>query len=128
MNTVEAFNQALFLDINGSAAAPHWVIGLALVCAKYLTVLAPLLLAALWLTGRDWLRELALRACLVALLALLANFVIGLVWPHPRPFVMGLGHQFLPHAPDPSFPSDHVTAFAAVALTLLAGRLWWRGC
>lgn len=124
MNTAEALNQALFLAINGSADTPHGVVDLALVCAKYLAVLVPLLLAALWLTGRAWPRELAVRACLVALLALLANFVIGLAWPHPRPFVIGLGHQFLPHAPTPSFPSSHVAAFAAVAVTLLAGRLW----
>jgi undecaprenyl-diphosphatase len=123
MNTVEAFNQALFLDINGSAATSHWVVGLALVCAKYLAVLVPLLLAGLWLTGRDWQREVALRAAVVMLLAFVASFLIGLAWPHPRPFVIGLGHLFLPHAPDPSFPSDHVTAFAAVALTLLAGGL-----
>jgi undecaprenyl-diphosphatase len=77
----------------------------------------------LWLTGRGWRREVALRACLVTLLAFVANGLIGLAWPHPRPFVIGLGHLFIPHAPTPSFPSDHVTAFAAVALTLLAGGL-----
>jgi undecaprenyl-diphosphatase len=123
MNTVESFNQALFLLINGSAATPHWVVSLALICAKYLAVLVPLVLAGLWLTGRDWPREVALRAALVTLLAFLVSFLMGLAWPHPRPFMIGLGHLFLPHAPTPSFPSNHATAFAAVALTLLAGGL-----
>jgi undecaprenyl-diphosphatase len=123
MNTAEAFNRALFLAINGSAATPHWIVGLALICAKYLAVLVPLLLVGLWLTGRDWQREMTLRACLVTLFALLINFLIGLVWPHPRPFAIGLGHLFMPHVPSPSFPSDHATAFAAVALALLAYKL-----
>jgi len=123
VNTVEAFNQALFLFINGNADTPGWVTGLALICAKYLAVLVPLVLAGLWLTGRDWPREVALRALLVTLLAFLASFLVGLAWPHPRPFMIGLGHLFVPHAPTPSFPSNHATAFAAVALTLLAGGL-----
>jgi len=121
MNAIESFDQALFLTLNGSAATSHWVVGLALVCAKYLAVLVPLLLAGLWLTGCERLREMAVRACLVTLLAFLASWLIGLAWPHPRPFVTGLGHLFMPHAPTPSFPSNHATAFAAVAVTLLAG-------
>ncbi|MDR0479133.1 MAG: phosphatase PAP2 family protein [Burkholderiaceae bacterium] len=127
MNTVEAFNQALFLSINGSAATPHWVVGLALVCAKYLVVLVPLLLVGMWLTGREEERGLALRSCLAILLALAVNGLIGLAWPHPRPFMIGLGHLFLPHAPSPSFPSDHATGIAALAVILLAGGQWWRG-
>jgi len=127
MNTLEAFNQALFLVINGNAATPHWVVELALVCSKYLAVLIPLLLVGLWLTGREWPREVALHACLVTLLALVANWGIGLAWPHPRPFVMGLGHLFMPHTPTSSSPSDHATAFAVVAITLLAGGLWRLG-
>jgi undecaprenyl-diphosphatase len=35
--------------------------------------------------------------------------------------MIGLGHTFLPHAPDSSFPSDHVTVLSGVALTLLLG-------
>jgi undecaprenyl-diphosphatase len=124
MNALEALDQALFLHINGSAATPHWIVGLALVCAKYLALLVPLVLIGLWLTGGERQREAVLRACLVTLLAFVVNWLIGLGWPHPRPFVTGLGHLFLPHVPTPSFPSNHATAFAAVAVTLLAGR--WR--
>lgn len=56
-----------------------------------------------------------------------ANQLIGLVWQHPRPFMIGLGHTFLPHAPDSSFPSDHATVFAGIALTLLLGGARWLG-
>ncbi len=37
-------------------------------------------------------------------------------------FVLRLGHAFIPHAADPSFPSDHVTIFAGVGLSLLLGH------
>jgi undecaprenyl-diphosphatase len=127
MNNLEAFDQALFLAINGSAVTPHWITGLALVCAKYLAGLIPLLLVGLWLSGGTRQREIAVRAGLVTLLAFVANGLIGLAWPHPRPFVIGLGHLFMPHAPTPSFPSNHATAFAAVGLTLLAGTQWRLG-
>lgn len=127
METIEAFNQALFLLVNGTPATPTWLVGTALVFANYLIWLIPLLLAGMWLSGGDHYRMLAVRACLVALLALGANQLIGLAWSHPRPFAIGLGHAFLPHAPDSSFPSDHATVFASVALTLLIGRMRWLG-
>jgi len=45
-----------------------------------------------------------------------------MVWQHPRPFMIGLGHTLIPHAADSSFPSDHATVLFAVSLTLLLGR------
>jgi undecaprenyl-diphosphatase len=121
MNTLEAFNQALFLLINGTTATPAWLVGVAMLIAGYLIWLIPLLLAAMWLRGNEAQRSLAIRACLVAMLGVGVNQLIGMVWQHPRPFMIGLGHTFLPHAPDSSFPSDHATVFAGIALTLLLG-------
>jgi undecaprenyl-diphosphatase len=63
---------------------------------------------------------------LVALLGVAANQAIGALWPHPRPFMIGLGHAWMPHAADSSFPSDHMTVFAGVGLTLLFdGAVGW---
>ncbi|HEX7907437.1 MAG TPA: phosphatase PAP2 family protein [Paraburkholderia sp.] len=121
MNTLEAFNQALFLIINATPSTPAWQIDLARWIADYVIYLIPLILTAMWLFGDERQRETALRATCVTFLALGINQLIGLAWPHPRPFVMGIGHTFLDHAPDPSFPSDHGTIFASIALTLLAG-------
>jgi undecaprenyl-diphosphatase len=127
MDTLEAFNQAFFLMINGTTATPAWQVATALLIADYLIWLIPLLLVGMWLSGDEGQRNLAIRACLVAMLGVGANQLIGLVWQHPRPFMIGLGHTFLPHAPDSSFPSDHGTVFAGVALTLLFGGLRWLG-
>ncbi|ACD18510.1 phosphatase PAP2 family protein [Paraburkholderia phytofirmans] len=121
MQTLEAFNQALFLMIDATLSTPAWCIDFARSIADYLIYLVPLCLTAMWLSGDERQRETALRACCVTLLALGINQLIGLVWPQPRPFVLGIGHTFLDHAPDPSFPSDHGTIFASIALTLLLG-------
>lgn len=119
MNTLEALNQTLFLTINATPSTPASLIDVARFIADYVIYLVPLSLIAMWLSGDAQRRETALHACCVALLALGINQVIGMLWPHPRPFVMGIGHTFLDHAPDSSFPSDHGTVFACVALTLL---------
>lgn len=121
MNNIEAFNQSLFLWINASANTPSWAIDTAIFLADDLIYLIPVLLLVLWLWGDGARRNQAIKACLVTLLALGANQVIGLVWQHPRPFMVGLGHAWIPHAADSSFPSDHMTVFAGIGLTLLLG-------
>ena len=121
MNKVEAFNQSLFLWINAGVDTPSWAIDTAIVLADDLIYLIPVLLMVHWLWGDGARRNKAIKACLVTLLALGANQVIGLVWQHPRPFMLGFGHAWIPHAADSSFPSDHLTVFAGVGLTLLLG-------
>ena len=121
MNNIEAFNRALFLQINGGEGTPTWLVQTAIGIADDLIYLVPLLLLGMWLWGDSTRRNQEIEACLVTLLALGANQVIGLVWQHPRPFMIGLGHAWLTHAADSSFPSDHVTVFAGIGLTLLFG-------
>jgi hypothetical protein len=36
------------------------------------------------------------------------NQLLGTLWYEPRPFATGLGRTLIQHAPDNSFPSDHV--------------------
>jgi membrane-associated phospholipid phosphatase len=48
------------------------------------------------------------------------NQAIGLVWQHPRPFMAGIGHAWISHATDSSFPSDHTTVSFGVALAAWA--------
>ncbi len=121
MNHIEAFNRTLFLQINGGDGTPAWLIQVAIGIANDLIYLIPLLLLGMWLWGDSARRSQAIKACLVTLMALGANQVIGLVWQHPRPFMIGLGHAWISHAADSSFPSDHVTVFASIGLTLLFG-------
>ncbi|MFM0467681.1 phosphatase PAP2 family protein [Paraburkholderia strydomiana] len=119
MNALEALNRALFLSINATPSAPVWLIDIARFIADDVIYLVPLLLVALWLAGGEDRRAAAVRVCCAVLVALGINQLIGLGWMHPRPFMIGLGHTFIEHAPDSSFPSDHVTVLASGALTLL---------
>lgn len=123
MSALESINQALFLLVNATPASPAPLIMLAIVLAKYLILLIPLLLLGMWLWGEQAQRERALRVLLSVGLALLCNQLIGLAWDHPRPFAIGLGYRFIAHAADPSFPSDHTTIFATTAYAFwLAGK------
>ena len=119
MNTLEALNAATFLRINADLNTPHWKIGAATFLADYLIYLIPLVFIGMWCWGKEMQRNLALKACLVALVALGMNQIIILLWPHPRPFMVGLGHSFMAHASDSSFPSDHATVFSAIGLTFI---------
>lgn len=121
MNEIEALNRNLFLQINGGNDTPSWLVQTAIGMADYLVYLIPVLFAAQWLWGGQDRRRLTVKACLVTLLALGANQVIGLFWMHPRPFMLGLGRAWLAHATDSSFPSDHATVFASVGLAMLFG-------
>ncbi|AXT45964.1 MULTISPECIES: phosphatase PAP2 family protein [Chromobacterium] len=124
MNHLETLNHTLFLLLNANENTPAWLIRVAVVIANDLIYIIPLLLVALWLWGDDKLRHQAVKACLVVLLALGVNGLIGLGYPQPRPFVIGLGHLWTDHAPDFSFPSNHMTILTCIGLTLLfAGML-----
>lgn len=119
MYPFESLNRTLFLQLNGKPDAPAWLVMLAVDLADYLILLIPLLLLAMWFRGDRARREAALRAVGVTLLALGIGQIVGMLLPHPRPFMIGLGHAWLVHVPDASFPSDHATVFASVAISLL---------
>lgn len=119
MTSLETLNQAVFLYLNADLSTAAWKLNIAAVTADYLIYAIPLLLVGLWFWGDESQRAVALKACVVAFVALGINQLLGIVLPHPRPLMMGLGHTFIPHANDSSFPSDHATVFAAIGLTLV---------
>ncbi|EPP1032430.1 undecaprenyl-diphosphate phosphatase [Cronobacter turicensis] len=123
---MEALNQFLFLHINATPASPGWLIALATFIARDLISIVPLLPAVLWL-WRPGERRLVVKFALALLISLAVSWVAGHLFPHPRPFVVGLGHQFLPHAPDDSYPSDHGTVIFTFALAFLFWHRLWSG-
>ncbi|MDA8430868.1 MAG: undecaprenyl-diphosphatase [Geobacteraceae bacterium] len=122
---MEGLNQALFLMLNAPAHPPVLLLGMARGLAEWSIWLIPLMLTAGWLRGGEWRRRLMLEATASGLAGLLINQMIGLVWQHPRPFMIGLGHTFLAHSLDSSFPSDHLTLIWAVAFNLLMHQRHW---
>lgn len=119
---MESLNQNLFLLINASQSAPTIVVAVARVIATWSVPLTVVLTAALWIWGRPSRRGDILVGGAAVLLGLTLNFIISLTWFHPRPFMLGLGHQLLSHAAETSFPSDHVTLILSFGFGLLLTR------
>ena len=124
---LEALDRQAFLAINATAQTPAWLIDAARFIATVPLYLLPLALLYLWCRGDHGLRGRLLRTLGVTSLALGLSLLIGLLWPHPRPFAIGLGHAWLAHAANASFPSDHLTLFAGCALSLLFDDAWLLG-
>lgn len=117
---MENLNLYLFSLLNAGANLSGFPLFCAIFVAKYMVYLVPLAWAASWLWGQTTQRNTLLLAAAAAALALLFNYAIALLWFHPRPFMLGIGHTYLTHAPDSSFPSDHVAFLWAIGLTYLA--------
>jgi undecaprenyl-diphosphatase len=124
---MEQLNDQLFLAINAGAHAPAIVVAIAVFLANWLVPLTVLLFAVLWVRKDERSRGELLSATLIMLLGLGVNQLLGMLYFHPRPFMIGLGHQYLPHPVDNSFPSDHATFMWSLgfALLMLGGLRAW---
>ncbi|RKD86670.1 undecaprenyl-diphosphatase [Kushneria marisflavi] len=117
---MEAFNQHLFLVLNAQQQSQPLVIWFAIIMAKYAIFCIPLIMLKGWLGKSEAHHKIMLTALLATVGALLINNLIGsLIWYHPRPFVMPLGHTLISHAPTPSFPSNHMTIVSTVAFSFI---------
>ena len=88
------------------------------------TIAVPLLILAValqWWRRRDQthVRHVLVAAGLSFLLGLALNQVILLFLQRQRPYDAGVTHLLIAKSTDPSFPSDHATASAAIALAFL---------
>ena len=113
-------NLALFNLLNASAT-PHPVLRalahLFAVDALYALMLA---MMVVWFTGTAAARRSLMLAVSAVVVGVVVNLLIGAVLGTPRPFAAGIGHQYLAHSADASFPSDHGTVVWAIGLALIA--------
>ena len=119
---MEAFNASLFLLINAPAHPGAIELAIAVFFAKYAVLAIPAGFVVAWLRGGESTRKALLLATIAVIAGLMTSHAIGAIWPHARPFAVGLGHTHLEHAADASFPSDHLTLVWAVAFSLLFNR------
>jgi len=99
----------------GALAAP-------LAMAEWAIFIGPAMLVLLWVLGDDDDKRAAVGACLSAFLALALAAAMSSLHFHPRPFMDGLARNYLHHAPDSSFPSDHATLLFALGFSFWALR------
>ena len=121
---LEAVNRSVFLLVNAPANLAGVPLAMAIGAASYGdVVLIALAVGKVALSASPERRSLVWVAVATAL-AMAVNHLIGPWVAHPRPFAVGLGHTFISHRPNASFPSDHATFMWTIALGLAA--LWPR--
>lgn len=114
---MQSLNHTLFLLLNAGDNPPHWAIILATFIARDL-VFVTLPILAIMVYRPVW-RLAALKTIVTLCLALSITFLTHYLMPMPRPFVVGIGHTWLSHIADASFPSNHGTYIFTFALALL---------
>lgn len=120
---METWNTALFLALNAPASANIVTIAFAEVAAEYLVYVAAILAVGFWVRGARDQRNALISIGTGLLTAFALSWTIGLLWYHPRPFAIGLGHTLLAHSTDSSFPSDHTTFLWTFGFGLLVTRV-----
>lgn len=119
-------NNYLFHVINQWAGHWSWMDSLMIFMAQVIVWMMLVGLAILWLSNRAQNQRIVFFACFTAAAALLlaSQFISPLV-QHARPFVNETVHQLIPHANDPSFPSDHATiAFSIAWIVWFTSKRW----
>lgn len=124
---LENLNLSLFSLINATPDSAPWMISLAIFIAKDLITVVPLLAAVLWLWGLTAQRQLVIKIAIALAVSLFVSWTMGHLFPHDRPFVENIGYNFLHHAADDSFPSDHGTVIFTFALAFLCWHRLWSG-
>ncbi|MBV4412259.1 undecaprenyl-diphosphate phosphatase [Enterobacteriaceae bacterium YMB-R22] len=124
---LETLNRHWFLLVNATPASSDWQIDTAQYIARDLIYIMPVLVAMMWLWGShqrtNERRHMVIKTALALAASLTISWLMGLLLPHPRPFAVGLGYNFLQHTPDSSFPSNHGTTSFTFALAFL---FWYR--
>ena len=117
--TLSELNLSLFSWINASPAASNTSIHFAIFIANDLLYCIILLFAWFWLRGNYDTKKQILKAFIFTSIAILISQCISHVSYHPRPFVMEIGRTLIYHAPNGSFPSDHMLIFSSIAFSYL---------
>ena len=117
--TLSELNLSLFSWINASPEASNTSIHFAIFIANDLLYCMILLFAWFWLRGNYDTKKQILKAFIFTSIAILISQCISHVYYHPRPFVMEVGRTLIYHAPNGSFPSDHMLIFSSIALSYL---------
>lgn len=116
---LEQLNITLFHLINQYAGINPVFDSIAVFAAEYMPVVVILVLVYLWIRKGDRTHDILLYSVYAGITGLIINYLIGLVYFHPRPSLLHMGTQLFQYPTDSSFPSDHTTLMVSIALMLL---------
>lgn len=116
---IEQLNMALFHMLNQYAGINPFVDTIAILAAKYMLLIFVIALIYVWIKKGNENKDIALYSVYAAILGLIINYVIGLLYYHPRPFMLHAGTLLFPYSADSSFPSDHTTIMLSIALMMI---------
>lgn len=117
--SLSELNLTLFSLINASPDASNSSINFAIFIANDLLYCMIALFAWFWLRGNYETKKQILKAFIFTSIALLISQCISHALYHPRPFVLDVGRTLIYHAPNGSFPSDHMLIFSSIAFSYL---------
>jgi undecaprenyl-diphosphatase len=121
---IQLLNEYLFYFLNAHQATPEWVI----VIARFMAEAPQYFLGAAILYVLFKQKDQALyHFCMMAasvVIALMLSKLVAFAIPMDRPFVLGVGHQWMDHSPNASFPSDHATFL----FTIAGASVWFNNC
>ncbi|HPK31988.1 phosphatase PAP2 family protein [Ottowia sp.] len=120
-----SIDHALFLWINLGADTPRFWLALARFSSLALIQWLPVVIVTLALAGTGLRRQAAWRVLASVAVAALVVHLLKPFFHVDRPFALGLGTRWLEHGADPSFPSAHAAALAAMAVAVLLTPLRW---
>lgn len=120
--TVTSLDLPLLQAIGIDGTAHPAVEAVSELVAVWAIAAVPVSLVVLWLSGDPKTRLASVAAAMSATLGLLFAGVLSWTFYEPRPFTEGVSPNVLHHVADSSFPSDHVTVIAAVAVSLALGQ------
>jgi undecaprenyl-diphosphatase len=116
---MHAWDRTAFLWLNLDAHSPDLLVTLAVLASRWLPGVALAgLMAALLAGPARWRRQLLTTAAAMALAWLGASLIKQGVTA-PRPFMLGLGTDWLGHAGGNGFPSSHASVASALGVSAL---------
>ena len=119
---VYGWDLALFHAIHPATAPSTSMLYLARALADVPLLLSAALIGLMLVLPRLRMRMTGFKTGCFCVAALVANWLIGVAWHRPRPFVAGVGQAWIAHAATGSFPSNHLTLQWTVAAIFLLDR------
>lgn len=111
---MNSFDNSIFHALNRHAGHTPGLDQIMAFIAQYALEIYAILFIFAWFAlprTEEQKRHALILSFVGGVLALAVNFVIGAIWARPRPFMVHgfTDNKIIPHSPDASFPSDHVS-------------------